>query len=497
MTLNPFAWECATERVVRAEDTPRGGNFQCLECEGALILRRGEVRMAHFAHHHEDGERKCGGGASESWQHLQAKELIRDFLPQWRFIACCGACRQEEEPQSFDGYTVVLEQRCDKYRPDATIWRDGDRVATVEVYHTHRTGEEKAAHFVAINLPMMEVVATDVIDQHASGSHLLRYSGAKCGKCQELEAYRAVRSCCVRCNQWVAKELVVGGRCPACHFQTHHTLCHRCKDWQPNGECLYDRCLACRQRHPNDSFCTRCLEWKVGDPCVGELCARCRKRPCHACGKWSLRDTLIRIDPPSGHKYPDAFLCMACAVKCDVCLEWIPRHPFKRLCEECFDVRQKWRSSCEIALRDENSVQLRKLIDTAPLTEPLVYREYLESSLVKIREKELADRLEREALHARTVLRQWRGECATALLNPRREVLQTLIASRPRGEPVDVLETALQNAQRIEANVRAKFARLRDTGLVVEKPVNLKRKTPVLIPETQHNGNAKRVCINK
>ena len=465
MTLNPFAWERTTERVARAEDTLRGGNFQCLECGAALILRRGEVRVAHFAHHHEDGERKCGGGAPESWQHLQAKDLIRDFLPQWRFIAQCPVCQCEEQAQSFTGCTVALEQKCDKYRPDAIIWRDGDRVATVEVYHTHRTGEEKAAHFAAINLMMMEVVAMDVIDQHASGSYRLRYSGPKCCKCQELEAYRAVHRCCIQCNQWEAKELVVDGRCPVCHdahtlsvFQLQHTLCHRCKDWRPNGMCLFGRCLSCRQAYPNETCCNRCEKWKVGELCVEGLCSRCRKRPCHACGKWSLRETLLLIAPPHGHKFPDAFLCNGCAMKCDGCTEWMPRHRGNRLCDAC----------------------------------------YGEASLVRIRQKEVSDRLEREALHDQTVLCHWREECATALLNPRITVLQTLIASRPQGEPVDVLETTLQNAQRIEANVRAKFARLRETGLV-----NVKRKAHVLTPEAHHKNDSertdmpKRFCTNK
>lgn len=446
-TLNPFAWERGAGRVVEADSAARGGEFLCLECDGALTLRRGSVRVAHFAHH-RSGHTDCGGGTPESWQHLQAKEFIRDFLPNWRFIASCAECGKEEAPHAFTDCVVRLEEKCDRYRPDAVIWRGTERVATVEVWHTHRVGEEKAAFFAARSLLMMEMVATSVIREHRDGTYRARYIGSRCADC----LYRATHTRCAVCQRWELNERVAHDRCPRCK---HLSLCGRCKKQVPT-EVLRDA-----------------------------RCPACRRRPCLACGEWAPLETLVTTPPPRDHGFPMAFLHPACAVTCAHCPQQIPRSD-KRFCGAC-DMRVcQWRAECDAALRAPKRAELRHLLETRPPSEP---SNQLEAALASILEQEEAERLQR-----------WRNDVGAALRKPKSETLRALIATRPTTESVDTLEQALTGALEAEEADRAMVASWRARGLADEaarlareadqqpRLVACKRMALGLTPRAQQKG---------
>lgn len=65
---------------VYAWEAERGSEYFCPECGREVVLKRGEVRAAHFAHASNSG---CPNVSSESWQHLQMKENMIKLLRKY------------------------------------------------------------------------------------------------------------------------------------------------------------------------------------------------------------------------------------------------------------------------------------------------------------------------------------------------------------------------------------------------------------------------------
>jgi len=60
--------------AARAE---RGIDYCCPDCKSTVFLKRGEFRIAHFAH---QAESKCGYSSGETYAHLYAKEVFRNVF---------------------------------------------------------------------------------------------------------------------------------------------------------------------------------------------------------------------------------------------------------------------------------------------------------------------------------------------------------------------------------------------------------------------------------
>lgn len=173
----------------------------CLECGEKVDLRRGDVRVAHFAH--QKGSR-CAG---ESVQHLAAKQRLKEFFEQhlgsdlilqWR-LRCPGTFYRHIDRESIrtkkyscsrgamlvQGYQVprydrvVLEYSQGNCRADVALL-DGEQVVFwLEVFFSHRVDDLKATRLTA---PWAEMKAEDVLKDPMTLS-LLGWQGA--GRCPE------------------------------------------------------------------------------------------------------------------------------------------------------------------------------------------------------------------------------------------------------------------------------------------------------------------------
>jgi competence protein CoiA len=65
------------ERRVEAWIAPREGAFRCPECAEPVVLKRGRIRIAHFAHR---SRAACRWAAGETLAHLAAKRAIAEAL---------------------------------------------------------------------------------------------------------------------------------------------------------------------------------------------------------------------------------------------------------------------------------------------------------------------------------------------------------------------------------------------------------------------------------
>ncbi|MDL2345530.1 competence protein CoiA family protein [Deinococcus sp. MIMF12] len=143
--------------VVRPHTAPRGEPYTCLLCQEPVILRRGLVRVPHFAHRADSA---CSA-SGESIEHAAFKRLLASGLRKHcRFTAQvkCPGCGQDQTttyPLS-PGSEVREEITVKGFRADVGIVRGGEVVLAFEVYVTHEVGGEKA---LGLPVPWLEVAA--------------------------------------------------------------------------------------------------------------------------------------------------------------------------------------------------------------------------------------------------------------------------------------------------------------------------------------------------
>src|SRR3954453_13701929 len=159
--LLPYG-EASNGRLVRASEVPAGLDCGCTcpACGVPLVARRGDVRIAHFAH---ATDRACAA-AHETMLHRLAKQLIADgtalVLPEvtaeyggrYRLVRPAVTIRPEG---------AALEPGLDGLRPDILVTVAG-RPLLVEVAVTHFCGPEKLAlirgrHLAAIEIDLSRV----------------------------------------------------------------------------------------------------------------------------------------------------------------------------------------------------------------------------------------------------------------------------------------------------------------------------------------------------
>jgi hypothetical protein len=180
--------------LVSALTAPKRAQYTCLECQGALHVKRGAQRAAHFAHDHEDP----AGCTGESVTHLAAKRLLRVQLHtelkrggtvQW-MQRCPGAqvpCHMRstlpQEREVHGDWEVLEEVGHDHYRFDVAVVVSGRVAFGFEVYYRHQVPDEKAA---GLHVPWMELVAEDILEFKPRVPFRGSHSEQLCPDCQSL-----------------------------------------------------------------------------------------------------------------------------------------------------------------------------------------------------------------------------------------------------------------------------------------------------------------------
>jgi Competence protein CoiA-like family len=182
------------DQVISALTAPKGGRYTCLECGGALHVKRGKERAAHFAHDHEDR----AGCAGESVTHLAAKRTLRMQLQteltavhQIQWMQQCpgaqGACRMRAVlPQSCEigpAWEVREEVAHGRYRFDVAVLCGDQVVFGFEVYYRHLVPDQKATD---LNVPWLELVAEDILEFKPRIPYRGSLSEHLCAECQLL-----------------------------------------------------------------------------------------------------------------------------------------------------------------------------------------------------------------------------------------------------------------------------------------------------------------------
>lgn len=144
----------------------KNDNYNCIECNQKLILRKGNIRVHHFAHCKSDNPCNYYTKPTESQIHKDAKMLLKQLLESKRpisFIRTCRRCRSKEEyeiPEMDNGSNIHIEYRFEYNGlkiADVAYTDMNDIVCLFEIYHTHKTKNENRPE------PWFELNASSII----------------------------------------------------------------------------------------------------------------------------------------------------------------------------------------------------------------------------------------------------------------------------------------------------------------------------------------------
>lgn len=183
-----------TGLLVRPDQATRGNVYRCPSCLSLLSYRQGPHRRAHFSH-------RGGTGCSpETIRHRTAKRLLCQRVRQWQEGLCPAPILRFTCPGTrghFNRHTLELPL------PDRIVealeeveWRglrfdvalldeNGETVAGVEVWETHRVPEDKARR---IEVPWGEIQAKKVLDDPSRWDFELVGNFRACSECRRRDA---------------------------------------------------------------------------------------------------------------------------------------------------------------------------------------------------------------------------------------------------------------------------------------------------------------------
>ena len=152
----------------------KGKDYKCIECAQKVILRKGQIRKAHFAHYSQTNTCNYYDHPNESQIHKDAKLLMAKLLTERKRIQFIWGCSYEpcyataSNTYAFQGYPsiqykdgdeVLLEHRDkeNKWIADIAIVNKGLVRYIIEIKNTHGTTTARPE-------PWYEVGALELIE---------------------------------------------------------------------------------------------------------------------------------------------------------------------------------------------------------------------------------------------------------------------------------------------------------------------------------------------
>ena len=145
------------------EVAKKGQHFSCPICDSKVILRRGDIRVPHFAH------KPDAGCSTESVIHKIAKEMIA-FMYNSPFARVsvmrkCPNCSRYGADYFFKDCSIQAKTEVElgRHRLDVAGFKDEKWHFGIEVRNTHPVDDKKWDALRKAQLPAIEVKAEDVI----------------------------------------------------------------------------------------------------------------------------------------------------------------------------------------------------------------------------------------------------------------------------------------------------------------------------------------------
>ncbi len=185
----PFAFD-NEKQLYDPQAAEKGKHYFCPACQDTVILRKGEIKTAHFAH---KASETCN---QETILHKTAKQLIVQVISDWKLgktdppilRRSCEICRKSvDQPLPDKVEYAVLEHRVTNgFVIDVALMVENEPAAAIEIRVTHAVDENKAK---SLSIPFIEVEGQTVIKNptvlEPIRDHFLSFT---CGPCKKAKA---------------------------------------------------------------------------------------------------------------------------------------------------------------------------------------------------------------------------------------------------------------------------------------------------------------------
>ena len=368
----PYAVCSSANTIGFPQSAERTKDWRCPSCKAPVCVKRGNVKVAHFAH--KQGISRCSGG--ESLNHKATKEWIAANVSSsdFRITATCAACSRNftawRGSGSYTGATEMEFRTCGKtYRVDAVAISGNQAAAAIEVYHTHATGPTKMAALLSVT-NAFEVHSVDLVKE----KYPMEFESCRPLRCpvcvsrarkyrklnSETRRYQRAVSAGSRWLSWakartrarllrvarrwmllarVSKVAAKARNLHAAEEALRFKACAKCQLPIELWRWRYDRnsrlwtTVRLEYAGPGDDnkvYHSKCSPWceKCGEVHTGGkwcACVRATKRKCVDCGTWSDKDKMYSYENPPHADFYQSWVCDGCARECRQCGAWISK----------------------------------------------------------------------------------------------------------------------------------------------------------------------------
>lgn len=378
----PFALDEAGNRVL-ARYATKYANYNCADCKDKCLLKKGNVRIAHFSHY-PNAIVKCNfftNNSKESLAHLTTKLFVRDNINKLSFTVPCKYCpgrvtifdTRGKEYTAKEEFTMTIHEN--KYRFDVCVFENSIPIGVIEVVQTHRSSVSKFKTLKKsfgdnyVEIKTLDVTCADeviTIPCEGEGERICQTCLTKnCDNCKEPVGianlnYIDGKRLCVKCVR----------QCGCCCrsrenilFTINPEICDSC--WR--------LCSGCFKKQPrntfdnfNEDFCRECVRQcsfcnkklfrgrgngKVVDGktyCKDHVCGGCKvlsKTPwCDACQPRCCVCKILLSDNDHYVSVDSGYACSKHYFECANCGEIATTKNNKRykLCKKCLCVKCKY-----------------------------------------------------------------------------------------------------------------------------------------------------------
>ena len=238
----PFAID-DEQRLYNPETAEKGKHYFCPACKEKVILKRGEIKTAHFAHKTSES---CN---QETITHQTAKQLIQQVVDEWKSgkrdapmlqRKCVSTIRdkytfcstQVRQPLPEKVERAVLEYSLDGFRVDVALMDANKPVTAIEIRYTHAVDEKKASQ---LSVPFIELNGTQVIKDPTVWEPIKDgFRPAICDACKQAKEQFQIKV------REIAKQTRI--QLPKTYYQCGLHECYKCEreilvfDWPKDGE---------------------------------------------------------------------------------------------------------------------------------------------------------------------------------------------------------------------------------------------------------------------
>lgn len=125
----------------------KGNEYKCIDCNQKVIFRKGDIRVAHFAHYSPTNTCSYYEHPNESQLHKDAKYKLADWLKNKMKITMdldcpeCSSTSDEIDIKYLDNDEIIIEYRDPdgKYIADIALINNNKVRYIFEIKHTHAT----------------------------------------------------------------------------------------------------------------------------------------------------------------------------------------------------------------------------------------------------------------------------------------------------------------------------------------------------------------------